>query len=111
MDVVLRNRRLLRALTSLDRAEFVRLEMGLEMLLAAGRLERRHDGLPRQRAFGAGGETSKLPTTAAKLVFILFYFKCYPLQEVMGLLFCMSQPQACEWIKRLTPLVNVVLGR
>ena len=111
MDVVLRNRRLLRALTSLDRAEFVRLEMGLEMLLAAGRLEQRHDGQPRQRAFGAGGERSKLPTVAAKLVFLLFYFKCYPLQEVMGLLFGMSQPQACEWIKRLTPLVNAVLGR
>jgi hypothetical protein len=111
LDVVLRNRRLLRALTSLDRAEFVRLEMGLEMLLAAQRLECRHDGLPRRRVFGAGGETSKLPTSADKLAFILFYFKCYPLQEVMGLLFSMSQPQACEWIKRLTPLVNTVLGR
>ena len=111
MDVVLRNQRLLRALTSLDRAEFVRLEMGLEMLLAAGRLECRHDGRPRQRAFGAGGERSKLPTTAAKLLFILFYFKCYPLQEVMGLYFGLSQPQACEWIKKLTPLVNAVLGR
>ena len=81
------------------------------MLLVAERLERRHDGQPRQRAHGAGGEASKLPTTAAKLIFILFYFKCYPLQEVMGLLFGMSQPQACEWIKKLTPAVNMVLGR
>ena len=111
MDMVLRNRRLLRALTSLDRPEFVRLEMGLEMLLVAQRMECRHDGLARQRAYGAGGESSKLPTAAAKLVFILFYFKCYPLQEVMGVLFGMSQPQACEWIKKLTPLVNAVLGR
>ena len=111
MDKVLRNRRLWRALTSLDRAEFVRLEAGLEMLLAAERLERRHDGQPRQRAYGAGGETGKLPASAAKLVFLLFYFKCYPLQEVMGLLFGMSQPQACEWIKKLTPPVNAVLGR
>ncbi len=110
MDVVLRNRRLLRALTSLDRVEFVRLELGLETLLAAQRVDCRHDGRPRQRAFGAGGETSKLPTVAAKLLFILFYFKCYPLQEVMGLLFGMSQPQACEWISKLTPLVNAVLG-
>ena len=77
MDVVLRSRRLLRALTSLDRAEFVRLEMGLEIGLAAERLERRHDGLPRQRACGAGGETSQLPTTAARRLFIPFYFKCY----------------------------------
>ena len=111
MAVVLRNRRLLRALTALDRVEFVRLEMGLEMLLAAGRLEHRHDGQPRQRALGAGGEASKLPTAAAKLVFLLFYFQCHPLQEVMGVLFGLSQPQACEWIKKLTPLVNAVLGR
>ena len=74
MDVVLRNARLLRALTSLDRTEFVWLEMGLEMLLAVQRVECRHDGLPRQRAYGAGGP-GKLPTSAAKLVFILFYFK------------------------------------
>ena len=29
----------------------------------------------------------------------------------MGLLFGMSQPQACEWIKKLTPQFNAVLGR
>ena len=29
----------------------------------------------------------------------------------MGVLFGLSQPQACEWIKKLTPLVNAVLGR
>ena len=111
METVFGKARLLRALTSLDRVEFARLEEGLEKLLVAERAERRHDGLPRQRAFGAGGETSKLPTAAAKLLFLLFYFKCYPLQEVMGLLFGLSQPQACEWIKKLTPKVNTVLGR
>lgn len=100
----------LRALTSLDRAEFARLEEGLEKLLASERAERRHDGLPRQRAFGAGGP-GKLPTTRARLLFLLFYFKCYPLQEVLAFLFGLSQPQACEWIKKLTPQVNAVLGR
>ena len=102
--------RLLRALTSLDRAEFVRLEEAMEKLLAEERTERRHDGLPRQRAFGAGGP-GKLPTTRARLLFLLFYFKCYPLQEVLAFLFGMSQPQACEWIKKLTLQVNRVLGR
>ena len=42
---------------------------------------------------------------------MLFYFKCYPLQEVMGVLFGLSQPQVCLWIGRLTPLVNAALGR
>ena len=111
MERVFRKPKLLRALTSLDPQEFARLEVGLESLLTAGRLERTHDGRTRQRAFGCGGATSKLPTTRAKLFFLLFYFKGYPLQEVMGVLFSISQPQACEWIKRLTPLVSAVLGR
>lgn len=110
MEVVFGKVRLLRALTSLDQAEFVRLEEAMERLLADQRAERRHDGLPRQRAFGAGGP-GKLPTTRTRLLFLLFYFKCYPLQEVLAFLFGMSQPQACEWIKKLTPQVNAVLGR
>ena len=110
MEMAFGKARLLRALTSLDRAEFTRLEVAMEKLLASERLERRHDGLPRQRAFGAGGP-GKLPTTRTRLLFILFYFKCYPLQEVLAFLFGMSQPQACEWIKKLTPQVNAVLGR
>lgn len=110
-NVVMGKARLLRALTSLERAEFVRLEAALEALLVEGRDQRRHDGAPRQRAFGAGGERSKLPTVRAKLLFILFYFKCYPLQDVLAFLFGLSQPQACEWIRKLTPLVNRVLGR
>ena len=111
MEVAFRKVRVLRALTSLEPAEFARLEAGLEKLLAGQRQERRHDGGVRQRAFGAGGETSKLPTARAKLFFVLFYFKAYPLQEVMALFFGLSQPQVCEWIKRLTPLVGTVLGR
>ena len=110
MEDVFGKARLLRALTSLDRAEFTRLEEAMDKFLVGQRAERRHDGLPRQRAFGAGGP-GKLPTTKVRLLFILFYFKCYPLQEVLAFLFGMSQPQACEWIKKLTPQINAVLGR
>ena len=109
MEMVFGKARLLRALTSLDRAEFARLEEAMDKLLAEQRAEHRHDGLPRQRAFGAGGP-GKLPTTKARLLFILFSFKCYPLQEVLAFLFGMSQPQACEWINKLTPQVNAALG-
>ena len=87
MERVFRKPKLLRALTSLDAQEFARLEAGLESLLAAERQERTHDGRTRRRAFGCGGATSKLPTVRAKLFFLLFYFKGYPLQEVMGVLF------------------------
>lgn len=111
MDVVFCKPRLLRALTSLDWGEFVRLEAGLEALLEAGRSEHTYDGQVRQRAYGAGVDKSKLPTARHKLLLILFYFKSYPTQEVMGVFFGISQPQVCEWVKRLTPLLAAVLGR
>lgn len=111
MDAVFRKPRLLRALTSLDLGEFVRLEAGLEALLVAERAERTYNGAVRQRAYGAGADKSKLPTSRHKLLFILFYFKSYPTQEVMGVFFGVSQPQVCEWVKRLTPLLSAVLGR
>jgi DDE superfamily endonuclease/Helix-turn-helix of DDE superfamily endonuclease len=64
---------------------------------------------PRQRQ-GGGGRKPTLLTLEDQLVFILFYFKFYPTQEVMGFLFGMGQSQANEWIHRLTPLLNVALG-
>lgn len=44
-------------------------------------------GQKRQRAPGATGNPGALPTANARLLFVLFYFKCYPLQEVIGVLF------------------------
>ena len=64
---------------------------------------------PRQRQRG-GGRQGALPTLADKLLFILFYFKYYPVQVVQGYFFGMGQPQANEWIHRLTPLLNEALG-
>ena len=43
-------------------------------------------------------------------MFILVYFRLYPIQAVQGLLFGMSQPQANEWVHRLTPFLNTELG-
>lgn len=64
---------------------------------------------PRQRQRG-GGRKPTLVTLEDKLVFILFYFKFYPIQEVLGFLFGIGQPQANEWVHRLTPLLNAALG-
>lgn len=64
---------------------------------------------PRKRRPG-GGRKPVLTTSADRLLFILFYFKVYPLQAVQGFFFDMSQAQACEWIQRLTPVLNQALG-
>jgi hypothetical protein len=63
----------------------------------------------RERERG-GGRISAIPSTADKLVFILFYFRYYPMQTLQGFLFNMSQPQANDWIHRLTPILNETLG-
>lgn len=64
---------------------------------------------PRQRQKG-GGRKPLLRSDADQLLFILFYFKVYPLQAVHGFFFGLSQPQACDWIHRLTPVLNQALG-
>jgi DDE superfamily endonuclease/Helix-turn-helix of DDE superfamily endonuclease len=64
---------------------------------------------PRKRQRGAGRKPILLHE-ADRLLFILFYFKVYPLQAVQGFFFGRSQGQACEWIHRLTPVLNLALG-
>ncbi|MCP4209082.1 MAG: transposase [Shimia sp.] len=65
--------------------------------------------VPRQRQRG-GGNKGALPTLEDKLVFILCYFRLYPVQVLQGYLFEMGQPQANAWIHRLTPVLNHALG-
>jgi len=55
----------------------------------------------RQRVYG-GGRKAQLATYEDKLLFILVYFKTYPLQEVLAFHFDMSQGQACQWIQILS---------
>ena len=64
---------------------------------------------PRQRRRG-GGRKGALRSTEDKLVFILFYFKFYPVQVVQGYFFGLGQSQANEWVHRLAPILNRALG-
>ena len=57
-----------------------------------------------------GGRQGSLKTMEAKLLFILFYFKFYPVQEVQGYLFGMGQAHAWDWIHRLASILNRALG-
>ena len=64
---------------------------------------------PRERKRGAGIKP-RLLSTEDKLLFILFYFKIYPIQEVQAYIFGMSQPRANIWIQKLSPLLDKALG-
>ena len=63
----------------------------------------------RQRGYGAGRK-SRLGTCENKLLFILVYFKTYPLQEAIAFHFGMSQGQACQWIHILSEVLRLALG-
>jgi hypothetical protein len=58
----------------------------------------------------SGGGKPKLPSVADKLFFTLFYYKVYPIQAAMGVLFGMSQAQVCTWIHLLSPVLKRALG-
>lgn len=95
------------ALTSLSVEEFTELLRSFEQCWQAD-VEKRAKGKPRIRKVG-GGRKPTLNRMADKLLFILVYFKIYPLQEVQGTLFGMSQGQANDWIQRLTPILQAAL--
>jgi hypothetical protein len=57
-----------------------------------------------------GGQKGALVSLENKQLFILFYFRFYPIQALQGYLFGMGQPQANQWVHRLTPILNQALG-
>jgi Helix-turn-helix of DDE superfamily endonuclease len=102
--------RVLQQLTGLTLAAFEALLADFERAYDDDRQQRdQKRSTPRQRRHG-GGAKGVLRTSADKLVFLLFYFRQYPTQETLALLFGFSQGQACQWIHRLTPIVNRALG-
>ncbi len=62
----------------------------------------------RQRKRGGGRKTS-LDSTAQKLLFALVYLKTYPLQELLGEVFDLSQSRANRWIHQLLPVLQQAL--
>ena len=94
------NPRAFRTFTSLDRAEFETLLPSFEVAWNAYVYENHITKKKRQRRFG-GGRKARLAAIEDKLLFILVYFKIYPLQEVMATMFDMSQGRVNEWIHKL----------
>jgi hypothetical protein len=65
---------------------------------------------PRVRRIG-GGRTGRLNTPDQRLLFILVYLRHYPTQEIMGILFGLSQESVCEHVRFLMEVLQKTLGR
>lgn len=103
-----RTDRLMRATTSLTVAEFTKLAEQLASQWDSLRGKQTVAGAARQRRPG-GGRKGCLKSAEQKLFFILLYYKAYPTQDVMGLLFGITQGQVSDWVKRLTALVGELM--
>src|SRR5262249_53984267 len=100
----------LRALTGLDQAEFEKLLTPFTLAYHAYMYDHHVTKKTRKRRYG-GGRKPRLAAMEDKLFFILFYFKVYPLQEVIASLFDTSQVRVNEWIHQLSTVWQMALGK
>ncbi len=103
----LKNDRLLRALTGVNRKAFDQL---CEIFEVVYQESIKSDTKPRKRARG-GGRKARLSSIEFKLFFILFYFKCYPTFDVLSWLFDIDRGRANRWVHRLQGILETALGK
>jgi hypothetical protein len=101
--------RIFQSLTGMSLHEFEQLLPAFEQAWEAYVVEHHIQGKTRKRSYG-GGRPGQLKAECDKLLFILVYFRMYPTQEVQGYLFGMGQPQANEWVHKLSGVLNQALG-
>jgi hypothetical protein len=104
IERALKQDRLLRALTGLNRKAFDDLLSTFNAVYEQSLLQQ-----PRQRAMG-GGRKARLHKAQDKLFYILLYFKCYPTFDLAGLLFDIDRAQAHHWMHRLQSILETALG-
>ena len=109
LERVKRDDRLLRALTGLNLKALTALQPSFAQALAEAPIPRRSPQ-PRERSVG-GGRKPRLASVEDKLIYILFYFKCYPTFDLAGLLFDLDRSQANRWMHRLQPVLEAALGQ
>lgn len=104
-------RYIFRSLTGINPEEFEKLLPSFEKAYAnyeEAHYEKENDK-KRERGIGAGSK-AVLNTIEDKLLFILFYYRIYPVQIVQGFFFSMNQPCANKWIHRLSEVLKDALG-
>lgn len=98
------------ALTGLTKSEFDSLLPDFKKAEEDYAKERYVNDKERKRAPG-GGCKPKLQTAEERLFFILYYFKTYPLQQEIAVLFGLSLGQTNFWIHKLSEILKRVLGK
>jgi len=107
IERILKQERLVRAMTGLNLKAFKALESSFEAAYqqSLNKLEKQ-----RKRQQG-GGRKATLKTTLDKMLYILMYIKCYPTFDLMGVLFNFDRSCAHDWVHRLLPVLEAALGK
>lgn len=98
---IARDPRAIKALTGLSYQEFSDLVPVFEKNLRTFQIKRQN----RKRNPG-GGQKGHLPTTEAKLFFILLYLKTYPTFDVLGWISGKSRGRTCEYVHMYTKVLK-----
>src|SRR5262245_39255710 len=96
-------------MTGLTRTEFLQLLFHFQYAWEQYVQQHYVDRDDRQRHYGAGRSEATLVTLEDKLLFILYYVKVYPLQEILAFEFGMVQSTANEWIHILSGVLQKAL--
>ncbi len=103
--------RLFRALTGVSREEFRSLlDVFTESYFTLREAAYQANKATRRRKPG-GGAKGKLATCAAKLFFLLYYWKNYPTCDVQGHHFGLDRSNACRNVHKLWPVLEHALGQ
>ena len=103
--------RLFRALTGVAREEFrALLDVFTESYFTLREAAYQASKATRRRKPG-GGAKGKLATCAAKLFFLLYYWKTYPTCDVQGNYFGLDRSNACRNVHKLWPVLEHALGQ
>ena len=112
MQRAVRDGRLMKAVTGMSAKEFESLaedfenELEREMRLQYDEAVKKGK---RERKPG-GGRKGILENGCEKLFFTLFYFKCYPTFDLLGLIFDLDRSNACRNVHKLIPIIEKILG-
>jgi DDE superfamily endonuclease len=101
--------RLFLAMTGLTRNEFEKMLPAFQKAWDEYIQHAYIDREGRQRQYGGGQQASTLVSMEDKLLFILYYVKVYPLQEILAFEFGISQSTANEWIHLLSGVLKRAL--
>jgi len=108
-DTLRHNRRKFLALTGITPKEFKILLPAFERAYARAYPANKTLAGKRRKRKAGGGRNGSLDSIEQKLLFVLVYQKTYPLQELLGAVFELSQSRANRWIHRLLPILKEAL--